>query len=150
MYEPTVITWILIVFGLITCAPLLYAQGTMLVKPHDEKTKTLMIGKSQEWRDKSHFKSQYALARSDWLIFVPFLSIGIIGIALARSWGYVLFGIAGAISLYINVFLWFFEKEYVYPSQSPLVYYTYWWGNFIYWGTASVIYAVIRLSGYVI
>jgi hypothetical protein len=122
----------------------------MLVKPHDEKTKTLMIGKSEGWRDKSHFKSQYALARADWLIFVPFLSIGIIGIALARSWGYVLFGIAGAISLYINVFLWFFEKEYVYPSQSPLVYYTYWWGNFIYWGTASVIYTVVRLSGYII
>jgi hypothetical protein len=106
-----------------------------------------MIGKDENWRDKSHFKSQYALARADWLIFVPLLSLGIIGIALARSWGYALFGAAGAISLYINVFLWFFEKEYVYPSQGPLAYYTYYWGNFVYWGAAATIYSVFRLAG---
>jgi len=43
--------------------------------------------------------------------------------------------------------LWFFEKEYVYQAQGPLVYYTYWWGNFVYWGTAALIYAVLRLNG---
>ncbi len=148
MHEPTVITWILIVFGIITNGPLLYVQSVMIVKPKSERAKTLMIGKGEDWRDKSHFKSAYALARADWLVFVPLLSIGIIGIVLARSWGYVLFGIAGAIQLYINVFLRFFEKEYVYPAQGPLAYYTYYWGNFVYWGAAAMIHSALRLAGF--
>lgn len=147
MFEPTVVSWILIVFGLITCAPLLYANLVMIMSPDSERTKTLLIGKGEEWRDRSHFKSQYALARADWLIFTPILAGGILGIAWARPWGYVLFGIAGAIQLYINVFLSFFEREYVYPAHGPLAYYTYYWGHFVYWGAAAAIYAVLRLSG---
>lgn len=119
----------------------------MIVRSNSENSRTVMIGKGEDWRDKSHFKSAYALARVDWLVFVPLLSAGSVGIALARSWGYVLFGAAGAIALYINVFLWFFEKEYVYPAQGPLVYYTYYWGNFVYWGAAAMIYSVLRLAG---
>ena len=66
---------------------------------------------------------------------------------LARSWGYALIGVAGGIQLYINVFLWYFEKEYVYPSNGPIRYYTYLWGNFIYWGTAALLYGILRLNG---
>jgi hypothetical protein len=149
MLEPTVVTWVLIVFGAATFAPLLYAQAVMALKPHGEMAKNLMIGKGEEWRDKSHFKSAYAFAKVDWMIFVPLLTLGIIGVALAKSWGYVLFGAAGAISLYINVFLWFFEKAYVYPAQGPLAYFTYYWGNFVYWGSAAVVYAGLRLAGVV-
>lgn len=109
-----------------------------------------MIGKGEDWRDKSHFKSQFALARADWIIFVPIFCTSIAGLAMAESWGYVLFGFSGAIQLYINVFLWFFEKEYVYPAQGPLKYYTYYWGNFVYWGAAVTIYSVLRLHGVVL
>ena len=35
------------------------------------------------------------------------------------------FGTAGAISLYINIILWFTEKKNVYPSRGPLKYFTY-------------------------
>ena len=147
MLEPTVISWILIIFGLITCGPLLYAQFVMMFKPHGEKAKILMIGKGENWRDESHFKSQVALARADWFVFVPIFIVGIVGVTMAKTWGYVLFGLAGAIQLYINVFLWFFEKDYVYEDQGPWAYYTYYWGNFVYWGAAAVIYAVLRLSG---
>ena len=56
----------------------------------------------------------------------------------------------GSIQLYINVFLWFFEKDYVYPSIGPFKYFTYYWGNFIYWGLASMIYGLLRIYGYVI
>jgi len=150
MYEPTVITWIIIIFGIITNGPLLYVHSVMLMKPNSEKAKILMIGKGEDWRDRSHFKSAYAFARVDWIVFIPLFTIGIIGIVLAKSWGYVLFGAAGAIMLYINVFLWFFEREYVYPAQGPLVYYTYWWGNFVYWGSAAIIYSVLRLTGIII
>ena len=147
MYQPTLITWILIGFGCITCLPLLFAQLVILIEPKGKKAKDILIGKGEEWRDNTHFKSAYSLAMTDWLVFVPFFISGIIGILLSKSWGYLLFAVSGAIQLYINVFLWFFEKEYVYPSNGPLKYYTYLWGNFMYWGATSLIYSVLRMCG---
>ena len=147
MLQPTVITWILIIFGLITCGPLLYAQLVMLTQPHSQKAKDLMIGKGEDWRDGSHFKSAYALAWADWIFFMPVFVAGIIGVILGQVWGYALFAVAGAIMLYVNVYLWFFEREYVYPAVGPLAYYTYIWGNFVYWGAATLVYSLLRLSG---
>jgi len=149
MYQPTVITWVLIIFGLFTCLPLLFAQLVMLIEPEGNKAKDILVGKDEAWRDKTHFKSSYGLAIADWFIFVPLFILGIIGILLSSYWGYLLFAVSGAIQLYINFFLWFFEKEYVYPSRGPLKYYTYYWGNFIYWGLASLIYGIYRLNGHV-
>lgn len=148
MYQPTIITWILIIFGLITCLPLLAAQLVVLIEPRGKKAKDILIGKGEEWRDNSHFKSAYSLAFADWIIFVPLFVLGIVGMLMGNSWGYILFAASGSIQLYINVFLWFFEKEYVYPSRGPLKYYTYYWGNFIYWGAASLLYGILRLNGY--
>ncbi len=147
MLQPTFVTWILIIFGLITCGPLFGVQLVVLLQPHSQKTKGLAIGKNQEWRDKSHFKSAYALAWADWIFFVPVFVTGIIGVLFGQVWGYVLFAVAGAISLYINLFLWFFEKEYVYPHWGPLIYYTVYWGFPVYWGLVVVLYSLLRLCG---
>ena len=147
MLGPTIVTWIIIIFGVITCGPLLYAQLVMLLQPDGQKAKDILIGKGEEWRDKTHFKSTYALASADWMFLLPAFVSGIIGVMLGEIWGYVVFAIAGAISLYINIFLWFFEREYVYPAVGPLAYYTYIWGNFIYWGSAALIYSLLRLNG---
>jgi hypothetical protein len=147
MFQPTLVTWILIFFGLITCGPLLYAQLVVLLQPHSQKTRDLVIGKGEEWRDNTHFKSAVALAWADWIFFIPVWVAGIIGVLFGQVWGYALFGVAGAIQLYINIFLWFFEREYVYPAAGPLAYYTYLWGNFIYWGAATLIYSLLRLNG---
>jgi hypothetical protein len=119
----------------------------MLLQPEGQKSKDILIGKGEDWRDKTHFKSAYALALADWIFFLPVLVAGIIGVLLGEIWGYVLFAVAGAVSLYINIFLWLFEREYVYPAVGPLAYYTYIWGNFIYWGTAALIYSLLRLNG---
>ncbi len=43
--------------------------------------------------------------------------------------------------------LWFTDREYVYPAWGPLIYYTIYWGFFVYWGVAVMIYAVLRLLG---
>ena len=147
MYQPTLITWILILFGLITCIPLLIAQLIILIEPEGKRAKDILIGKGEEWRDKTHFKSAYSLAITDWILFAPLFILGIIGMLIASYWGYFLFAVSGAIQLYINGFLWFFEKEYVYPANGPLKYYTYLWGNFIYWGAASLLYGLCRLNG---
>jgi hypothetical protein len=147
MNEPTIVTWIIIIFGVMTCGPLLYAQLVMLLQPEGQKTKDILIGKGEEWRDKTHFKSAYALAWADWIFLLPAFAAGIIGVLLGEIWDYVLFAAAGSILLYTNIFLWFFEREYVYHAVGPLAYYTYIWGNFIYWGTAALIYSLLRLSG---
>jgi len=150
MYQPTIITWILVVFGLITCLPLLIAQLIVLAAPESQKAKDVLIGKGEDWRDKTHFKSAYATAGADWLIFFPLFISGIIGVIFSKQWGFLLFSISGAIQVYINTLLWFLEKEYVYPSKGPLRYYTYYWGNFIYWGAVSSIYGFIRLNGIIL
>ena len=147
MLKPTLVSWILIIFGLITCGPLLYAQLVMLTQPHSQKAKDILIGKGEDWRDKSHFKSAYALAWADWIFFMPVFVAGIIGVLFGQVWGYALFAVAGAIQLYINVFLWFFEREYVYPAVGPVAYYTYIWGDFVYWGAATLVYTLVRLNG---
>jgi hypothetical protein len=147
MLQPTIITWIIIIFGFITCIPLFYAQLVLLMQPNSKKARDLMIGKGENWRDKTHFRSALGAAWADWVVELPLLISGTVGIIFGFTWGYVLYGAAGAIQVYINTILWFQEKGYVYPSHGPLAYYTYYWGNFIYWGTASVIYALLRLNG---
>jgi hypothetical protein len=147
MFEPTIVTWIIVVFGFATCLPLLYAQLVFLLQPKGEKAKNILIGKNEEWRDKTHFKSAYGMAWADWLFFLPVFIVAVIGIVSVKPWGYTLLSVAGAIQLYINTVLWFLEKEYVYPNCGPLAYYTYYWGNFMYWGTLSMVYGVLRVNG---
>ena len=147
MLQPTVLTWILILFGAITMVPLLAVQLIMIINPSGKKTKELIIGKNDDWRDKTHFKSAYALAWADWLFVIPLNLLGITGIILEQTWGYIFYAITGGIMVYINIFFWIFEKEFVYPSTGALAYYTYFWGNFVYWGLAALVYSVLRLCG---
>ncbi|MBT4285728.1 MAG: hypothetical protein HOD92_00190 [Deltaproteobacteria bacterium] len=46
-YQPTIFTWVLIIFGLITCFPLLVAQVIILIEPHGERAKDILIGKGK-------------------------------------------------------------------------------------------------------
>ena len=148
MLDSTLITWILVIFGVIFIfAPMLYAQFLMIIKPHSQKTKNIIIGKGQDWRDKTHFLAAYGLAWADLIIWLPAIAVGSIGVLLGYHWGYIVWAISGAISVYISITLWFMEREYVYPSKGPWPYYTFYWGFFIYWGVAAVAYSIIRLVG---
>lgn len=147
MLRVTTITWLVVIFGLITFGPLVYAQMIMLRRPRSQRASDLMIGKGETWRDKSHFKSAYSFAWADWMFFLPLFVAAIVGVLLGQAWGYVLLAIAGGISLYINIVLWFFEREYVYPAVGPVAYYTYIWGNFIYWGILALVYSILRVIG---
>lgn len=145
--QPTIVTWGLIIFGAITLSPLVLAQTIMLVKPNSQQAKDILVAKGEDWRDKTHFRFALGAAWADWLLVVPLLLSGSIGVILGHAWGYVLWGAAGSISLYINIVLWFMEKEYVYPSRGALVYYSYYWGFFVYWGALALAYSAMRLSG---
>lgn len=145
--QPTIITWILISFGFLIYLPVFYGQIMLLARPHSQATKDVVIGKGEEWRDKTHFRSSYGFAWADLIFFLPLLVIGSAGVIMSQVWGYALWMAAAAIAVDVNIVLLFSEKEYVYPVWGPLAYYTFFWGFFVYWGLISVVYAVLRLSG---
>ena len=68
MLKPTLITWILIIFGaLLIFLPMLYAQLLMALRPHSRKAKDIIIGKGEDWRDKTHFRmSQPGVSAYSW------------------------------------------------------------------------------------
>jgi hypothetical protein len=147
MLKPTLFTYVLVVIGLTLLLILLgYAQVLMVTDPHGEATRDLLIGKGEDWRDQSHFATSYGMAWADLIFWFPLLVIGTVGVLRGRAWGYVLWAASGAISVYINILLWFSEKAYVYPSYGALAYYTYYWGIFVYWGLAVVAYSALRLG----
>jgi len=148
MLQTTFITWILIIFGAVFIfLPMLYVQLLVVLRPHSQKAKDIIIGKGEDWRDKTHFRMSYGIAWADLIIWLPLLAAGSIGVILDQAWGYVLWAASGAISVYINIMLWFSEREYVYPASGPLAYFTIYWGFFVYWGVAVVAYAMLRLAG---
>lgn len=146
MIEPTYATWILIIFGAVTLLPLFVAQLIMLFQPDSQKARDILIGTGEDWRDRTHYRSALGGAWADWILFMPLAVAGSVGVLLGHVWGYLLWASAGSISVYINIVLWFMEKEYVYPSRGLLRYYTYYWGFFVYWGIAALVYSVFRLS----
>ena len=145
--DPTLVTWLLVAFGVITLTPLTVIYGIFLRDPNAQKSKDLMIGTGKDWRDKTHFRVNLGFAWTDFLFFVPLFVSGSVGALLGQPWGYVLFGAAGAGMLYINIILWFVEKEHVYPALGPLRYYTYFWGFFVYWGALALAYSALRVGG---
>jgi hypothetical protein len=146
MIQPTLITWIIAIFGAITFLPLLAVQFLMLLKPNSQQTKDLIISKGEDWRDKTHFKSALAFAWADLLIMLPLLISSYIGVFSGQMWGYILWIALGILSIYFSIVFWVMEKEYAYPSFGPLAYYTYFWGFFLYWGIAAIIYSILQLS----
>ena len=145
MIETTLFTWIIAIFGVITFLPLLVAQLMMIVIPQSQQTKDLLIGKGEDWRDKTHFKSALAFAWADWIVIFPLLILSIIGVFTEQSWGYMIWLALGILSIYFSIIFWIMEKEYTYPSCGWIAYYTYYWGFFLYWGVAAIIYSLYVL-----
>ena len=145
MIKPTLITWIIAIFGVITFLPLFGVQLLVLLKPHSPKTKDLIIAKGENWRNKTHLRYALAFAWADLLIILPLLISSYIGVFGGQLWGYVLWIVLGFLSIYFSIVFWVLEKEYTYPSCGWLAYYTYIWGFFLYWGIAALVYSVFQL-----
>ena len=145
MINPTLFTWIIATFGIVTFLPLMIAQFFMLINPNSQKTKDLVIGKGEDWRDRTHFKSALAFAWADWLVIFPLLVISYIGVFSGEIWGYILWVILGVLSIYFSILFWVMEKEYTYPSTGWFAYFTYFWGFFLYWGIGAITYSSLQL-----
>ena len=145
MIELTIITWIIAIFGVITFLPLLFVQFLMLLKPNSQQVKDIIVGKGEDWRDKTHFKSALAFAWADLLIILPLLISSYLGVFTGQMWGYILWIALGILSIYFSIVFWVMEKEYSYPSCGPLAYYTYFWGFFLYWGIAAIVYSILQI-----
>jgi hypothetical protein len=147
MLAPTGLTWILLVSGWVLALLLLVAQGLMAFRPHSRRAREIVIGKGEDWRDRTHFKSAYGMAVADLGFQLPLLVAGSVGVVMGESWGYLLWAASGSIAVYISIVLWFLEREYVYAKAGPLAYYTFYWGFFVYWGLAVTAYSVLRVAG---
>jgi len=126
---------------------MLAVQLLVIKNPDSQKTKDIIIGKGEDYRNKTHRHMSIGMAWADLFIWLPFLLIGSIGVLLGQVWGYTIWLSSASVSVYINIILWFSEKEYIYLSNGPLRYYTYIWGFFVYWGLAVILYSIIRLIG---
>lgn len=146
MINNLIFSWILAVLGAVTFLPLLTAQLMMIFKPNNQKTKDLIIGKGEDWRDKTHFKSALAFAWADLLVLFPLFVTGTIAVLLGQNWGFIIWIALGVLSIYFSILFWVMEKEYTFPSYGWLAYYTYFWGFFLYWGVAAIIFSVIQLN----
>jgi hypothetical protein len=141
--KPTLFTWIIAIFGAITFLPLMLAQLVMLISPNSRQAKELIIGKGEEWRDHTHFRSAYAFAWADLVIILPLLVISTIGVFACQLWGYALWLALGLLSIYFSILFGITEKAYTYPSYGWMAYYTYFWGFFLYWGIGATVYSLI-------
>lgn len=124
-----------------------YVYLVFLQSPHSQKSKDLMLGAGKDWRDETDFDLSPGFAWIDWLFVFPLFIAGSVGVQLGDAWGYVLFGAAGTIALYINLVLLFVEKKHVYSALGPLRYFTYFWGLFTYWGALALVYSALRIGG---
>jgi hypothetical protein len=147
MLKLSVLTWILVIFGVVFIfIPIAYVQFNVAVNPDSQRTKDMIIGRGEDYRDNTHVRVSYGIAISDLIFWLPILAAGSIGVILGRKWGYILWGVSGSISVYISIVLLFTEYQYVFPAVGPLMYYTIIWGFFVYWGVAAIVYATLRLS----
>ena len=146
MIETTIFTWIIAIFGAITFLPLFGAQLVMILKPNSQKAKDLIIGKGEDWRDKTHFKSALAFAWADLIIILPLYALGTIWVFNGQLWGYVIWISLGILSIYFSIVFWVLEKEYAYKSVGWIAYFTYIWGFFLYWGLGVIIHSVIQMN----
>ncbi|RJR46804.1 MAG: hypothetical protein C4567_01860 [Deltaproteobacteria bacterium] len=149
MLEPTIITWILIIVGLTIYVFPLYIQILAVRNPHSQKVKDLLIGKGEDYVDRTHFLFCHGTGWADLIMQFPPLAIGSIGVVLGRAWGYLLWMAVASIAIYISIVLWFIDREYVYPKCGPLAFYTYYWGIWVYWSVAVIAYCLFRFNGVV-
>ena len=87
LIEPPLVPWLLVLTGAITLLLLVLAQFVILIKPDSQLARNLLVGKNEQWRDKTRFRSAYGCAWADRLIMLPLAVVGSIAALQGYPWG---------------------------------------------------------------
>lgn len=97
MWDPTIVTWVLLVLGWIfILGPVTYAQTLVAIDADGRRAKDLVIGAGEEWRDATHRRGALGFAVADLTLWLPLLVAGSVGVVLGEAWGWTLWAAAGA------------------------------------------------------
>ena len=76
--------------------PMLIVQFLMVLRPQSWKTRDFIIGKGEDWRDKTHFRMSFGADWADLVIWLPLLAAGSVGVILGQSLGLCIVGCIGS------------------------------------------------------
>ncbi|MCE7734574.1 MAG: hypothetical protein GPJ54_06840, partial [Candidatus Heimdallarchaeota archaeon] len=82
----------------------------------------------------------------DLMVYFPIFLIGTIGVSMGTTWGYILYSAAGLMAIYFSIIFWVAERKYTISTNGPIMYYTFFWGFFMYWGIIAFAYSMIRIE----
>jgi hypothetical protein len=55
MLKPSVLAWVIVIFGvLFIFIPIVYVQLSVAIHPDSQKTKDMIIGRGEDYRDNTH------------------------------------------------------------------------------------------------
>ena len=146
MLKPTLLTWILSIAGIILYLPAVYIQVLALVRPHDQKTKNLLVGKNEDYHDKTYFLFCQGTAWADLGIQISFVLIGCVTVLFGYLWAYMIWFAGAFITIYIHLVLIFVEGKHITKKMGFLAFFTYAWGLWFYWSIIVVIYSFVRMA----
>lgn len=144
MIEPTVFTWVLSIIGIIIYTPTMYLEYLAAFKPDSQKTKDLLVGKGQDYPDKTYAAFCKGHGWADLIIFF-FVLAGCVGVLLGHRWGYIFWFAGAGVTLYAHTLLLFLEGKHIFNDWGPLAFFTYGWALWVYWAVIVLFYSFDRL-----
>ncbi|MDD5496363.1 MAG: hypothetical protein PHP46_04605 [Candidatus Omnitrophica bacterium] len=146
MMEPTIVTWILGISGVLLYLPAIYIQAFAVFRPHDQRTKDMLVGKGGDYHDKTYFDFCRGSGWADLGIQIPLVMIGSIAVLFGHPWAYTIWAAGAFITIYIHLILLFMEGKHIYDKWGPIAFFTYGWGLWVYWAIIVVIYSLLRIG----
>ena len=150
MFEPTPVTWVLSIIGVVIYLPVVFIQVLAIRRPHDQKTKDLLVGKGGDYHDRTYFTFCQGTAWADLFVQIPLVVIGGVTVLFARPWAYLLWFAGASITIYIHLVLAFVEGKHMLSKWGTLAFLTYGWGLWVYWAVIVVVYCLVRITGTVV
>jgi len=132
--------------GILIYLPAIYIQALAVFRPHDRKTKDMLVGKGGDYHDKTYFTFCRGTGWADLFIQLPLVVVGSITVLFGQPWAYMIWFAGASITIYIHLVLVFVEGKHIYTNWGPLAFFTYGWGLWVYWAIIVFIYSLVRMT----
>ncbi len=147
MIEPTFVTWVLSIIGVVIYLPAGYIQAAAVFRPQDRRTKDMLVGKGDDYRDETHLAFCRGAGWADLFVQLPLVIVGSIAVLSGHAWAYLPWFAGACITIYIHLVLLFIEGRHIYHKWGAPAFLTYGWGLWVYWAVVVVIYSLVRMVG---